>query len=67
MRCDFLESVDAGNRRDTGLLVDFELVAFGCLDFFAIRKPDHEHGCFLSIEWLAVAIGRLQGGLHGPH
>jgi hypothetical protein len=40
---DFLKSVDAGNREDAGLLVDFELVAFARLDLFTVRKSDYEH------------------------
>jgi hypothetical protein len=38
----FLEPVDPANRKDTGL-VNFELAAVACLDFFTIRKPDYEH------------------------
>lgn len=43
MRRDFLEAVDAGNRKHTGLLVDFKLVAFARLNFFAIEEANAEH------------------------
>jgi hypothetical protein len=51
---DFLETVDARNPEHTGLLVDLELVTLAALDFFAVRKPDYEHG--LPLESSAVAI-----------
>jgi hypothetical protein len=37
MRRDFLGIVDAGSRNDTGLRVNFELVALASLDFVAVR------------------------------
>ena len=43
VRRDFLETVDAGHRKDTGLRIDFELVAFARVDFLAVEKPDYEH------------------------
>ena len=43
MRRYFFEPIDPGNRKDAGFLVDFEFVAVGCLDFFTVREPDHEH------------------------
>src|SRR5208283_4209386 len=61
VRCDFLEAVDAGNREDTGLLVDFELVAFARLDFFAVRKPDYEHGAPLD-RWVVGSDHAFVGG-----
>lgn len=43
MRGDFFETVNARNRKDTRLLIDFEFVALTRLDLLAIEKPDHEH------------------------
>jgi len=43
MRRDFLETLGAANRKDTGLLLDVGFVAFGCLDFVAVCPPDYEH------------------------
>jgi hypothetical protein len=39
----FLEPVHPGNRKDPGFLADFQLIAIGSLDFFAVREPDYEH------------------------
>ena len=57
MRRDFLEAVDAGNGKDTGLRVDFELVAFARLDLFAVRESDYEHRLPLSNGCQALAAG----------
>ena len=43
MRRDFFETVDPGNRKHTGLLIDFELVAVARVYFIAVKKPDYEH------------------------
>ena len=53
MHRDFLESVDPGNRKHTGLLIDFELVAFVCVYFLAVGKPDYEHRV---PPWRAVSV-----------
>jgi hypothetical protein len=45
----FLEPVDPGNRKNAGFLVNFQLVAVGTLNFFAVREADYEHALPLEI------------------
>jgi hypothetical protein len=56
MRGDFLEPVDPGNRKDAGFLVNFELIAVGSLNFFAVGEPDHEHGVPLESVAFLLAV-----------
>ena len=57
MRCNFLEPVDPGNRKDTGFLVNFEFVAIGSLNFFTVREPDYEHDVPLERVGFLPAVG----------
>ncbi|BAX93521.1 hypothetical protein MSG_03386 [Mycobacterium shigaense] len=44
MRSYFLEPVDSGNGKNAGLLVDFQFITIGSLNFFTVRESDYEHG-----------------------